>query len=125
MKRVDYHEMSWNFLKPENVSIGFCPKMVFGEKFDVVHAVPEPKESLSKHFHERGEGGQEVFCFYNGGKFKILLKDSEQLVDTEKPVYVNFQNNEIHGIQNLSDKKLEFQVWCSPPFKPGEVKIVD
>ena len=123
MKKIEYKELSWN-LNPENVSIGFNEKMIFGSRFDVAHAVIAPKESLKKHFHERGEDGQEVFCFYKGGHFRIGLKDSEEVVDTKKPVYVNFSNHEVHGITNLSDKKLEFQVWCSPPFKKDEVTLL-
>jgi hypothetical protein len=122
-KIIKYNELEWNNLEKENVTVGFNPKMVF-EHFDVIHAKIKPKETLKKHFHQRGENGQEVFCFYNGGNFKLLLEDSEKEFDTKEPIYINFSNKEIHGIENLSYKTLEFQVWCSPPFKPDEVTVL-
>lgn len=123
VKIIKYSELKWNHLEKENAVVGFNPRLVF-KKFDVIHAKLKPKEKLNMHYHERGENGQEVFCFYNGGQFKLLLKDLEKEFDTKDPVYINFENNEIHGIENLSYKTLEFQVWCSPPFKPGEVIVL-
>ncbi|MDD3160018.1 MAG: hypothetical protein PHQ98_03555 [Candidatus ainarchaeum sp.] len=124
VKIIKYDELKWNFLEKENVLVGFDQKMIF-ENFDVIHAIIKPKEKLKKHWHERGNKGQEVFCFYNGGHFKLLLENQEKEFNTTKPIYINFQNHEVHGIENLADNVLEFQVWCSPIFNNGEVTVIE
>jgi len=120
MQIVNYEELGWNFNESENVNIGYTPKLSF-KGFDIVHAKVKPKEELKMHYHDR-EGGDELFCFYKGGYFKIKTKETEKEFNTKKPVYVSFSDGEAHAIKNLSDLELEFQAVYSPPFKPGEVK---
>jgi len=120
MKIIVYEDMQWNFNNSENVGIGWTEKSEF-KGVDFVHAKIKPKEELKLHYHER-DGGDEIFCFYNGGHFKIKTKEGEKEINTEKPFYVAFDDKEAHAIENLSDEELEFQAIYSPPFKPGEVK---
>jgi oxalate decarboxylase/phosphoglucose isomerase-like protein (cupin superfamily) len=87
----------------------------------VVHAKIRSNEELKMHYHER-HGGDELFCFYKGGHFKIRTKEKEVEFNTTFPVYVSFKDGEAHAIVNLSNNELEFQAIYSPPFCPGEVK---
>ena len=76
MKIVEYKEMGWSFNESENVNIGWTERLSYNG-FDIVHAKVKPKEELKMHYHDR-KGGDELFCFYNGGHFKIKTKDSEK-----------------------------------------------
>lgn len=120
MKIIDSEDLKWNFNKSENVFIGWDEKFEF-KNFDLVHAKINPKEQLKMHYHDR-KGGDEVFCFFKGGHFKIKIAEKEEEVSTSKPFYVYFSDKEKHSIENLSEEELEFQAIYSPPFKPGEVK---
>lgn len=120
MEKVEYDEIPWSFNNSENVHIGFSPKLVFNG-FDVCHAKLSPKQTLKMHYHERN-GGDEIFCFFNGGHFRLLTLNNDEIINTEKPVYISFKDKEAHSVENLSDEDLEFQLIYSPPFKDGEVK---
>lgn len=120
MKIIKYDEIVWNFNNSENVNIGWNEKFEF-KAVDLVHARVKPKETLKMHYHERN-GGDEIFCFYQGGHFKIITKDKEKEFNIKDPLYVSFNDGEPHAIENLGERELEFQAIYSPPFKPGEVK---
>ncbi|MFH1209825.1 MAG: hypothetical protein V1663_03480 [archaeon] len=124
MEVIKYEELKWNFLEKENVEVGFIDKLIFNNRFDVIHARIKPNERLNKHFHNRPDNGEEIFCFFKGGHFKLLSEKEEREFNTKNVLFIHFNSKEIHGVQNLSNKALEFQVWCSPPFKPGEVKVL-
>jgi mannose-6-phosphate isomerase-like protein (cupin superfamily) len=120
MEIIQYNEIGWNFNSSENVNIGWSEKFEF-KGMDLVHAKIKPKEELKMHYHER-KGGDEIFCFYKGGHFKIKTKSEEKEFNTNEPLYVAFKDGEAHAVENLSDEELEFQAIYSPVFKPGEVK---
>jgi mannose-6-phosphate isomerase-like protein (cupin superfamily) len=120
MKITTYNEFGWNFNKSENVDIGYTKKLTY-KGFDLIHAKVKPKEELKMHYHDRN-GGDELFCFYKGGHFKIKTKSEEKEFNTSEPVYVSFSDSEAHAVENLSDEILEFQAVYSPCFVPGEVK---
>lgn len=121
MKIIKSDEIKWDLNKEENVYIGFTDKLVFNNDFDIVHAKLEPGQELKKHYHNRPNQGHELFFLFNGGHFILKTKDKEKEIDTEKPIYIYFANKDIHGLKNISDKELEFQLICVPNFKPGEV----
>jgi mannose-6-phosphate isomerase-like protein (cupin superfamily) len=120
MKIIASEDLIWNFNESENVDIGWDERVEFNH-FDLVHAKIKPKEELKMHYHERN-GGDEVFCFFKGGHFKIKTPNQEKEINTSQPLYVHFSDREKHAIENLSEKELEFQAIYSPSFKPGEVK---
>lgn len=120
MQIVKSNELEWNFNQSENVNIGYIKKLSF-KGFDIVHAKIKPKEELKMHYHERN-GGDELFCFFKGGHFKVKTKETEKEFNTKEPIYISFLDKESHAIENLSKEELEFQAIYSPPFKPGEVK---
>lgn len=120
MKIIEYNEIGWNFNSSENVNIGWTEKFEF-KLVDLVHAKIKPGEELKMHYHKR-DGGDEIFCFYKGGHFKIKTKKWDKEFNLKKPLYVSFEDGEAHAIENLSSEELEFQAIYSPPFKPGEVK---
>jgi mannose-6-phosphate isomerase-like protein (cupin superfamily) len=120
MKVIKDSDLNWSFNESENVNIGFVKDLAFSG-FDIIHARISPKQSLKMHYHDR-RGGDEVFCFFKGGYFKIITKYSEREFRTKKPVYVSFSDGEAHSVENLSEDVLEFQAFYAPPFEPGEVK---
>lgn len=125
MKVIKSDDINWNLNKDENVYIGFSENLVFGKDFDIVHAKLKPNQELKKHYHNRPNNGHELFFLFKGGHFILKTKDKEEEIKTNKPVYIYFANNDIHGMKNISDKDLEFQLICCPNFKPGEVIHVE
>ncbi len=121
MRIIKAEEINWKLNEEENVYIGFTEKLVFGNDFDIVHAKLKPGQELKKHYHKRPNNGHELFFLFNGGHFILKTKDKEEEIKTDKPIYIYFASGDIHGLKNISDKDLEFQLICVPSFKPGEV----
>lgn len=95
---------------------------------DIMFAKIEPGHCLPKHWHTRpldlnGENnGYESFFFYEGGKF-ILMRNNENVTyDINEPFTLTFFSGEddMHGIKNIGEKPLVFQVLCAPRFVDGE-----
>ena len=120
-------DIEWAFNKEENVWIAYDPALEFG-KMDFIYAKLTPGQELKLHYHERPEGGDEVFIFPYEGEIELkTIEDSKIKIDPytiepDNPISIAFKDKEPHGIKNTGDKDIIFLALYAPAFVPGEVK---
>lgn len=107
-----------------NMDGGFNEKLPSNESADVMFARIKPGNTLGMHYHNRPldkdgkDNGFESFFFFNGANILLLQKDEETLIDTSEPFTITFfsHEKEMHGIKNIGEKDVIFQVLCAPRF---------
>ena len=99
---------------------------------DVMFAKIEPGHTLPVHWHTRplcqdgSDTGYESFFFFKGGKL-LLLREKENIeYDINEPFTITFSSGEhdMHGIKNIGESDLVFQVLCAPSFSDDEEHFV-
>lgn len=125
MVYVDFEELKWIYSEKHDCYLGVNDKLPKNEFADIVFAKIEPKHTLAPHYHNRPHNGYEAFFFFNGGHIELIGENGKRTVYKKQiPFYLHFTSNEVHGIKNLGDDDLFFEVICAPKFDPNEETFV-
>jgi hypothetical protein len=89
--------------------------------------------TLNAHYHVRPadadgkDNGYESFFFFNGGNIVLLTRDGETQYELAEPFTLTFfsHEDEMHGIRNLGEEDVVFQVLCAPRFAENEEHFVN
>ena len=120
-------DLKWSYYDKHDIYLGVNNQLFISKHVDIVHARIEPDHTLTPHYHNRPQDGQEIFFFFAGGKLALIDKDGQETVyDEDSPFYLYFGSgpDEAHGIRNLGATDLEFAVICAPAFDPEEEVFV-
>lgn len=122
MKIVRFDQIKWDYEELGNFYHGYHDDLPANESADIFFAKLDPLQRLHTHFHDRPtKDGYISFHFFNGAHIKIILPDDEdQIINTIESFHVTFDHLEKHGIENLSDTELVFEVIAAPPYVEGE-----
>ncbi|NVK52486.1 MAG: hypothetical protein HWD85_06090 [Flavobacteriaceae bacterium] len=121
MKLSYFKDLKWISSPELNCFIGVESNLPSNDNADIVYAKIEGKQKLKKHFHIRPtDSGYESFFFFNGANIKVHLKEKTNHIKSSLPFHLTFFTKEEHGIENLSDKELVFEVLCAPKHQEGE-----
>lgn len=132
MKIVKNSELDWNYSEKHDMYAGINCDLPSNRSADIIFAKIESGHTLAKHYHERPldidgqDVGYESFFFYNGGHIIILGKDFEKEINSIEPFTLTFYSHEAetHGIKNIGETDVEFQVLCAPKFDSLEEYFV-
>lgn len=122
-------ELEWvTYSDWHNMEAGFSDRLPANESADIMFARLKPGMTLGLHYHERpldsngNDKGYESFFFFRGANMLVLRKDGEELIQSTEPITITFFSgeDEMHGIKNLGDDDLIFQVICAPKFSETE-----
>lgn len=128
MNFVKNSEINWLIDEKHDMKAGVHELLPANLSADVIFASIEPGHCLPKHWHVRpldvdgSDSGYESFFFYQGAHIILLLKDEEIEIDEVEPFTLTFFSgeSEMHGIKNLADKAVTFQVLTAPKFDNNE-----
>lgn len=129
MLYVKNSELEWTTFKDwHNMDAGFSDQLPTNQSADVMFARISPGKTLESHYHKRPldndgkDNGYESFFFYQGGNLLLLKRTEEIHLKIDEPFSLTFfsHEEEMHGIKNLGDKDLVFQVICAPRFTEKE-----
>jgi len=120
-------DLTWHYSKELDIYIGVEPNLPSNAQADIVYARLEPGATLKKHYHDRSDsGGYEAFFFYQGADIQLLLDGSqEKHIARDQPFHLTFFDDEVHGITNLAETPLHFEVLCAPRHVDGEEVVAD
>jgi hypothetical protein len=132
MKLVRHSDIKWAYSGKHDMEAGVHADLPFNEAADVIFARIENGHTLPKHYHERpkdidgSNNGYESFFFFRGGDIVLLLKECEQHIKSDEPFTLTFfsSEDEVHGIKNVGEEPVEFQVLCAPKFSETEEHFV-
>lgn len=128
MKFVSHSELNWNYSEKHDMYAGVNSDLPSNLSADIIFAKIKCGHTLAKHYHKRPldvdgkDTGYESFFFYNGGHIVVLGKDSEKEINSKEPFTLTFfsHEEETHGIKNIGENDVEFQVLCAPKFDSSE-----
>lgn len=130
---VKNSDLEWFNDEIHNMSAGVHKNLPNNASADIMFAKIEPGQVLPLHWHTRPldtdgtDSGYESFFFYEGGNF-ILLRENESIeYCLKEPFTLTFFSGEkdMHGIKNMGNKPLVFQVLCAPRFNDNEEHMVE
>jgi len=122
---TDLEEVTWSYSGELNVSIGTSDHLPCSDLADVVYAKLEPGQTLRLHRHERSGDGYEAFFFFQGASVRVILDNKKyREICNDKPFHLTFHDNEAHGISNLGESTVLFEILCTPRHVPGEESII-
>lgn len=132
MKFVKNSELEWSYSEKHDMYAGTNGDLPSNLSADIIFAKVESGHTLSKHYHKRPldidgqDVGYESFFFFKGGHIVILGKDFEKEINSSEPFTLTFYSHEeeMHGIKNIGDSDVEFQVLCAPKFDSSEEYFV-
>ena len=133
MRLVKDNEINWVYDEQHDMQAGFHDLLPANESADVMFACIEPGHTLPKHWHTRpldsdgSESGYESFFFYQGAHILLLRKDREIEINESSPFTITFFSGEedSHGIRNLAENPVYFQVLTAPRFSETEEHICE
>lgn len=132
MKFVENSELIWNYSEKHDMYAGVNCDLPSNLSADIIFAKVESGHTLAKHYHERPldvdgkDVGYESFFFFKGGHIKVIGKGFEKEINSNEPFTLTFYSHEqeMHGIENLGNNDVEFQVLCAPKFDSSEEYFV-
>lgn len=127
MKIIPMSDVNWIFKPEAGVMVGRSSLLPSNESADVVYAQLDPGATLYRHYHIRPTSDGYIACFlFRGGDIEILREGSErERLRFNEPVHIVFFDREVHGIRNMADEPLLFEVVCAPRFSEGEEVLVE
>jgi hypothetical protein len=118
-------EVTWSYSYELDVSIGINDHLPCNDLADVVYAKLDPGQTLRVHRHERSEDGYEAFFFFQGGSIRVIFDNEESReIHNDEPFHLTFHGDEAHGVTNLAENPVLFEVLCTPRHVPGEESIL-
>lgn len=129
VKNSDLH---WVDDELHDMHAGFHDNLPVNAAADVMFAKIKPNHVLPLHWHTRplcsdgSNSGYESFFFFNGGHLLLLKGKESTEYNLQEPFTVTFFSGEkdMHGIKNLGECDLVFQVLCAPRFEDNEEHFV-
>ena len=133
MKVVRNNEIEWVNDTTHDMLAGFNDFLPANNSADIMFASIEPGHTLPRHWHTRPldsdgtDNGYESFFFYQVAQIIVLRRNEEIEFDEKEPFTLTFYSGEedMHGIKNLSNKPVLFQVLTAPRFDENEEHIVN
>lgn len=126
MKIVKNDDLNWFYFETHDMFGGVNDNLPNNDFADVMFAKIMPGHTLKKHWHIRpSNDGYESFFFYNGADMELLLNNKKLEFHESKPFTVTFYSHEIHGIKNIGQADLYFQVLTAPHFNDTEEHFVE
>nr|DAW28703.1 MAG TPA: dTDP Sugar Isomerase.1, dTDP Sugar Isomerase, Structural [Caudoviricetes sp.] len=125
-------DLQWFKDEEHDMYAGVHDSLPVNADADIMFAKIEPGHTLPIHWHTRPlcqdgtDTGYESFFFFEGGKF-LLLRGKENIeYDVKEPFTLTFFSGEddMHGIKNIGERELVFQVLCAPRFSDDEEHFV-
>ena len=132
MRIVKNSELNWFEDASHDMSAGIHDDLPANASADVMFAKIESGHTLPMHWHTRPldadgrNSGYESFFFFEGGDF-LLLRDKQEIrYLIAEPFTLTFLSGEkdMHGIRNIGEKALVFQVLCAPRFDDNEEHMI-
>ncbi len=129
---VKNSDLQWFMDETHDMYAGVHNNLPVNAAADIMFAKIEPGHTLPIHWHTRplcpdeSDTGYESFFFFNGGKM-LLLREKENIeYNLNEPFTITFSSGEhdMHGIKNIGDNDLVFQVLCAPRFSDDEEHFV-
>lgn len=128
MLYVKHSELSWNYSSKHDMDAGVHINLPNNLSADIIFARIKSGHTLTKHYHKRpldadgSNSGYESFFFFAGGHILLISNDEEKEINCREPFTLTFfsGSNEAHGIKNLGENDVEFQVLCAPKFDGSE-----
>lgn len=125
---VKHSDLSWNYSEKHDMEAGVNNELPSNMSADIIFARVKSGHTLSKHYHIRpkdidgSDNGYESFFFFAGGHILLIGSNYENEINSKEPFTITFfsHEDEAHGIKNLGDKDVEFQVLCAPKFDSSE-----
>lgn len=132
MKFVRNSDLKWNYSEKHDMYAGVNEDLPNNLSADIIFAKVKSGHTLAKHYHIRPldidgrDLGYESFFFYKGGHIIVLGKDSDKEINSDEPFTLTFYSHEeeMHGIKNIGENDVEFQVLCAPKFDSSEEYFV-
>jgi hypothetical protein len=121
---TDLEQVIWSYSNELDVTIGTNDHLPCNDLADVVYAKLEPGQTLRLHRHERLRDGYEAFFFFQGASIRVILDNEEHReICNDEPFHLTFYGDEAHGVSNLAETPVLFEVLCTPRHVPGEESI--
>lgn len=128
MLHVKISDLNWNNDVKHDMYAGVHENLPNNKSADIIFSKILPNHTLPPHWHTRPldsdgqNNGYESFFFFQGGHILLILKNGEVEYNTTEPFTLTFFSGEEdkHGIKNLGDEPVIFQVLCAPSFTNDE-----
>ncbi len=122
MKLAKFEDLKWEYDEEANFHIGLHKNLPDNKNADIVYGKIDPHQSLKTHYHERPDNtGYICFYFFNGGNIRVALPDStDEVINSNKPFHFTFEHMEKHGVENLANEPIIFEVLSAPKYIEGE-----
>lgn len=129
---VKNSELQWFNDDTHDMSAGVHDNLPTNIAADVMFAKIAPGHTLPIHWHSRPlcadgtDSGYESFFFFAGGKILLLQKTGTVEYNSKEPFTLTFFSGEkdMHGIKNIGNTDVVFQVLCAPRFEEDEEHFV-
>lgn len=129
---VKNSDLQWTMDGLHDMYAGVHDNLPANAAADVIFAKIKPGHTLPIHWHTRpicqdgSDTGYESFFFFKGGKLVLLCENETINYDLDEPFTITFLSgeNEMHGIKNIGESDLIFQVLCAPRFSNNEEHFV-
>lgn len=129
---VKHSDLIWNYSQKHDMEAGVHNNLPNNLAADIIFARIKSGHTLTKHYHKRpldidGEdSGYESFFFFAGGHIIVIGENYKKEISSKEPFTITFFSgrDEAHGIKNLGEKDVEFQVLCAPKFDSSEEYFV-
>ena len=127
---VKHSDLEWNYSAKHDMDAGVNKDLPFNESADIIFARIKVGHTLTPHWHvrpkdQKKQDGYESFFFFKGGKILLIRKNEEIKIELDEPFTLTFYSGEedMHGIKNIGDCDVEFQVLCAPRFTSDEERF--
>lgn len=125
---VSNDEINWVDDPKHDMFAGLNDKLPKNKSADIIFAKIMPGHTLPTHWHSRPldidgtDTGYESFFFYQGGHILLIQNSEPKEYNTTEPFTLTFFSgiNDKHGIKNLGNNPVVFQVLCAPAFDENE-----
>ena len=132
MLYVKNSDLNWLNDEKHDMQAGVHPKLPKNKSADIIFSKILPNHSLPLHWHKRpldidgNDTGYESFFFFQGGHILLLLENEQIEYNTCEPFTITFFSGqqEAHGIKNLGNDPVVFQVLCAPCFDENEEYMI-
>jgi len=131
---VKNSELEWvAFDDWHSMDAGFSDQLPSNESADIMFARIKPGATLGIHYHTRpldkdgSDNGYESFFFFQGAHIELFQKEGSKILQVNEPFTATFfsHEHEMHGIKNLGETDLVFQVVCAPKFvETEEIQVI-
>ena len=120
MRAINLQELVFRNNSRENCYIAVLER---NSVYEIVLVRVPPRSRLKLHRHRRPNNGVEIYVFHTDDNNKFRVYVGSKVLDN--PIYVRIDSGEEHAVENLSDRPLYFYAIYIPPFREGEVELLE